>query len=112
VRIPFRFKNWLDWHRRDKQNTLVATAEFTTEYSDGGKKTCFSDKHILEFYISGNGIRYSRVFSTKLSEAKRHNRILISESDWTNHGDLPSFARRVDHRPRGHLVAINGGRES
>lgn len=99
----------LEWRRRDRQETLVGTATYQTNYTDSGEIA----EHHVRFLIDGNDVRYSDMSSAGSSVAvtsgKLHKAATRDRFNWQNHGDLPEYARRADNRPRGKLIVLDGG---
>jgi hypothetical protein len=107
---PFRrLSDYIKWRRRDREETLVGTVTYTTNWTDTGE----TSEHHAKFLIDGNGVRYTRIDTGPgaLEEraAKKHSAFRRDKFNWENHGDLPPYARRPDNRPRGKLIAIDGG---
>ena len=108
---PFaRFKAWLEWRRRDKLGSAVATAKFTTRYVDGDVDTGRTEVHVVTFFRDGNGLRYSRVDTSCEWASERHGPLVEARTLWRVHGHLPTFAvmalRASDRKP---FQVIDGG---
>lgn len=101
--------DWLEWRRRDREETLVATITFTTTFTSGGKPTGEVASHVLALLIDGNGTRYTRTTSSNASAAGCHSGLIEAGANWNLHGDVPACARRVSNTPRGKLVVFPGG---
>lgn len=108
---PFnRIAAWLEWRRRSREETIIATMVCVTNYVDAnGKRTGESAKHIVEFCADGNGRRYSRVQSNDQFAAERHDGILQLRSNWRVHGALHERAQRVQRCGSAQIVLIRGG---
>lgn len=108
-----RFVDWMEWRRRDREETLVATRSYITQWTRDGAPTGIETEHHVRFLIDGNRIRYARIDSgpksVDIEAGKVHPVIRREIFGWQTHGDLPSGARRPDDHPRGKLILIDGG---
>lgn len=101
-------KDFLRWRRADHDERCVATCAFKTIYVRGdGSKTGETATHIAEFWIDGNGRRWTDVITESPDEAKAHGTIAKAKSNWKHHAILRDDCTRVA-KP-GNLVALNGG---
>ncbi len=102
-----------EWHRKDREEIVVATCEYTTDMVAGVegemKSTGIKHTHVLTLLIDGNGVRYSRTHSTCSESAGSHRSLLRDKLAWKFHAEVPSYGRRVDGPPRGKLIAFPGG---
>lgn len=107
---PLRvIRDRIEWKRRDREERVVATDDYSSKLSDNGKPTEVLHTHILLFLIDGNGTRYTRTESTDKKYAAVHRALLTARVNWVHHGEIPSSARRTDNNPRGKLVVLPGG---
>ena len=104
-----RFIARREWLRRDREETLVGTASYTTNYTDTGRDV----EHLVSFFVDGNGVRYWKIDSGPKDHDKTagrgHPLLRRDVFDWEHHGDTPDHIRRADARPRGKLIVFPGG---
>ncbi|WP_160119922.1 hypothetical protein [Rhodovarius lipocyclicus] len=113
ARLYRRWHDWREWKRRDREEIFVASAEFSTVWTESGEKTGDITTYIVSFFIDGNGTRWSTVDreGTHRGEfgEERHIHMRQCRHEWREFGDLPSWARRPASTPKGKLVLIKGG---
>lgn len=113
TRLYRRWHAWREWKRRDREEIFVASAEFTTDWTEGGQKTGNTTTYIVSFFVDGNGARWSTVDREDTHKGKLGEESHISmrrfRHDWREFGELPSWARRPSPAPKGKLVLLKGG---
>jgi hypothetical protein len=107
-----RFKAYLEWRRKDREEIVVATGVCTTEWTRDSKAIGLESKHVLVFLIDGNGVRYTRTETVNKSAADTHNGLVQAKANWKYHGELPPWAVRAEGRGGANLIAFPGGKAS
>lgn len=111
MRSPIRkLREWLEWRRRDRQRIFVGSWEAETEWMRGGEKTGVVDRHIVSFYVDGNGVRWSEVETTNEDAADTHKGVLSVRHNWRRHGIRPGSPDRAAPSRPGPLRVIRGGK--
>lgn len=79
---------------------VIATVVYeTTLVNDDNKPTGASPiKHVVVFCVRGSE-RYARVEKAPFSSyADCHSHVIVDRAKWKYHGELPSYARRVESK--------------
>lgn len=110
-----KFKEYLEWRKRDKEEIFVASAEYKAVFVNTITKNDEAEVLLIcSFYIDGNGVRYTRVNHPDSNYGRRASTelhsLVIDRHNWTNFGELPEYARRPDNKPKGKLYSITGGK--
>lgn len=106
--------NWIREYfakrRRGKQEIFVGSAVFHVNWKETQEKTDI----ICSYYVDGDGVRYSRTTSEDTIYGryaiKTHGGLIESQHNWEKFGELPSFVRRAEDKPKAKLYTIDGGK--
>lgn len=102
--------NYLAWRRRDRQETVIAMAVFTTNIVDAkGADLGVKKSHVVSFCVDGNKVRYSRVATTHREHMKGHSALLQARERWRVLGTLPEHAERPNAPRKAELIVFPGG---